>query len=114
MLPAAHRMRSSVDFTTTVRQGRRSRRGAVVVHHRACGAPAAGPALVGFVVGRAVGGSVTRHRVSRQLRHVTRPLVPLLPDGSRTVVRALPEAATTNSAGLSRDVEAALTRVLGR
>lgn len=105
-------MTRSVDFAATVRRGRRARRGAVVVHHRPSADGTGSPALVGFVVGRGVGGSVVRHRVIRRLRHVTRPLVPLLPVGSRTVVRALPEASGATSLGLSRDVEVALQRVL--
>ena len=44
---------------------------------------------VGFIVSRAVGGSVTRHRVTRQLRHAARDSIGLLPTSSMVVIRAL-------------------------
>jgi ribonuclease P protein component len=43
---------------------------------------------IGFVVSRAIGGSVTRHRVQRQLRHASRDSLYLLPQSSMVVVRA--------------------------
>lgn len=81
------------------------------------GSPGAGaprPALVGFVVGRSVGGSVVRHRVTRRLRAIAAARLSELPAGSATVVRALPEAASATSAQLAADVDAALQRLSGR
>jgi ribonuclease P protein component len=69
-------------------------------------------ARVGFVVGRAVGNSVTRHRTVRRLRHLVRDRLDRLPAGSILVVRALPPAADADSASLGRDVDAALARLL--
>ena len=43
---------------------------------------------IGFVVSRAIGGSVTRHKVQRQLRHASRDAMHLLPQSSLVVVRA--------------------------
>jgi len=43
---------------------------------------------IGFVVSRAIGGSVTRHRVQRQLRHASRNAMHVLPQNSLVVVRA--------------------------
>ena len=43
---------------------------------------------VGFIVPRAIGGSVTRHRVTRQLRHAARDAIGQLPKSSLVVVRA--------------------------
>jgi len=74
--------------------------------------PVTVPAQVGFVVGRAVGGSVQRHRVVRQLRHLVRDRLDRLPAGSRLVVRAQPLAAGRGSAELGRDLDAALARLL--
>ena len=105
-------MRRSADFTAAVRRGRRVRRGTVVVHlHRPSSADASGP-LVGLVVGRSVGGSVVRHRVSRRLRAVVSSRLERLPDDARTVVRALPAAATASSAQLAADVDAAFDRLV--
>lgn len=104
MLPAAHRMRRGEDFTATTRQGRRARAGAVVMHQLPGTADDVSPALVGFVVGKAVGNSVVRHRVARKLRAQTTPLLPGFAPGSRTVVRALPASAEAASVALSNDL----------
>jgi ribonuclease P protein component len=67
--------------------------------------------VVGFVVGKSVGGSVVRHQVSRRLRAVVSARLDALPPGSATVVRALPGAANASSAELAVDVSAAFTRL---
>jgi ribonuclease P protein component len=64
------------------------------------------------VVSKAVGGSVVRHRVARRLRHVLRDRLDQLPPGTRLVVRALPPAATADSASLRASVDGALRMVL--
>ncbi|MGH8862071.1 MAG: ribonuclease P protein component [Jatrophihabitantaceae bacterium] len=110
MLPSAHRLRRSGDFATAVRQGRRVRSGAVVVH-RHDGVAAEAPAVIGFVVSRAVGGSVIRHRVTRRLRHVVGRQLAVLPTGTATVIRALPDAAASTSADLEADVARAFDRL---
>jgi len=111
MLPREHRLRRSVDFATVIRSGERARRGRVVVHQYV--ALRHGPPAVGLVVGKSVGGSVARHRVSRQLRAQLAHRLHLLPSGSGLVVRALPDAAHATSAELGADLDAALHR-LGR
>lgn len=108
MLPAANRLRRSADFTTTVRTGSRVRRGNVVLHQHRSFAAAESPALVGFVVGRSVGGSVVRHRTARRLRAVVASRIATLPAGSATVVRALPGAGIAASAALASDIDQAL------
>lgn len=67
---------------------------------------------VGFVVSKAVGGSVVRHQVARRLRHLMRDRLVELPDGSDVVVRALAPAATASSAELGADLDAALRRLV--
>jgi ribonuclease P protein component len=69
-------------------------------------------ARAGFVVGRTVGNSVVRHRVSRQLRAVVRQELHRLPATADLVVRARPEAAAAGSALLQRDLAAGLDRLL--
>lgn len=66
---------------------------------------------VAFAVGKNVGNSVIRHRVTRQLRHVVTPVLPRFPSGSHVVVRALPGAATATFAQLTENLEFALTKV---
>ncbi|AOS66198.1 ribonuclease P protein component [Actinoalloteichus hymeniacidonis] len=71
----------------------------------------AGSARVGFVVSKAVGDSVVRHRVSRRLRHVLRARLGALPPGTDVVVRALPPAASSTSDQLASDVDRAFRRL---
>ena len=71
----------------------------------------AGP-RAGFVVGKAVGNSVVRHRVTRRLRDVVLEELPRLPATADLVVRARPEAATATTQQLHRDLRSGLDRVL--
>ena len=112
MLARSSRLHRSADFTAVVREGRRASRRTLTVHLLV---PAAehgpqDPARAGLVVGKAVGGSVVRSRVSRRLRHLLRDRLGGLPAGSRLVVRASPAAATAASAALGADLDAALAR----
>ena len=70
-------------------------------------------ARAGFVVGKAVGNSVVRHRVTRRLRAVVAAELDRLPASSDLVVRARPEAADAASAVLRRDLVAGLDRLFG-
>jgi len=67
----------------------------------------------GFVVARAVGNSVVRHRVTRRLRAVVADELDRLPATADLVVRARPEAAEATSERLRRDLVSGLDRVLG-
>jgi ribonuclease P protein component len=105
-------MRRSRDFAAVIQSGARTRGGPLVVHQRldfGTGAP-----VVGFVVGKAVGGSVVRHRVARRLRAQVAGRLAALPAGSGTVVRALPGAAEANSQQLGTGLDRALSRLAGR
>ena len=70
-------------------------------------------ARAGFVVGKAVGNSVVRHRVTRRLRAVVAAELHRLPSSADLVVRARPESADADSAVLRRDLVAGLDRLLG-
>ena len=82
-------------------------------HVRAPSGPTAPSPRAGFVVGRAVGNSVVRHRVTRQLRAAVREHLHRLPASADLVVRARPEAATAGFAQLSRDLATGLDRLAG-
>jgi ribonuclease P protein component len=120
-LPAQARLRRRPEFTAVVRSGRRVGRPTMVLHYLA-ERPAPAPAgdggsatpspRAGFVVGRAVGNSVVRHRVTRRLRAVVRDELSRLPATADLVVRARPEAAEATSEGLQRDLAAGLDRLL--
>ncbi|CRK60710.1 Ribonuclease P protein component [Alloactinosynnema sp. L-07] len=66
---------------------------------------------VGFVVSKAVGNAVVRHRVTRRLRHLAMARLGTLRPGTTLVVRALPPAAAATSAELGQDLDAAFRRL---
>ena len=109
MLPAAHRLRVSGDFTLVQRRGTRISRPTLILS--ALSRPDL-PTRVGFSVGKSVGNSVARHLVSRKLRHLVRSHLTELPSGTQVVVRALPAASQADSTRLSVDLTHALTELL--
>jgi ribonuclease P protein component len=109
VLPAAARLTDSREFRLITRKGRRAGRSRLVVHTLPGAAKT--PTHAGFVVSKAVGNSVVRHRVTRRLRHVIAPTLAQLPAGTALVVRALPPAANAPSSELESDVLSALRRL---
>ncbi|MDO8733363.1 MAG: ribonuclease P protein component [Actinomycetota bacterium] len=110
MLAAPFRLRQSAEFQQTVRQGVRAGRPNLVVHlllHQIDES-----ARIGFTVGAQVGGSVTRHRLTRQLRELSRPLLSTLPAGTTVVIRALPCAASAGYPVLAAEFSDALAAAL--
>lgn len=95
-----------------MRAGSRAATRTVVVHVRR-GHPD-NPARAGFVVGSAVGGSVVRHRLTRQLRHLMAVHLEDLPTGTDVVVRALPPAAGASAAELAGDLSSSVRRAMSR
>jgi ribonuclease P protein component len=117
VLPAGSRLTRRDEFATAVRRGRRVGRAHLVVHLHVPTAdpdPAEAAPRAGFVVSRAVGGSVVRHRVVRRLRPLVQDRLPGLPRGARLVVRALPAAASAPSSVLAADLDSGLRAVLRR
>jgi ribonuclease P protein component len=116
VLPATARLTRSEEFRQVTRQGRRAGGRRIVVHavspvDSADVVQTKENARVGFVVNKAVGNSVVRHRVARRLRHVVRDRLGTLPPGSSLIVRALPSAAGASSAEFGQDFDAALRRL---
>lgn len=72
------------------------------------------PALVGFIVSRAVGGAVVRNRVKRRLREVARARAACLPPGSLLVIRADPRAADVRQRDLAAELDLVLGKLLRR
>ncbi|MGN6721777.1 MAG: ribonuclease P protein component [Marmoricola sp.] len=112
MLPAEHRLTESALFAATVRGGRRVGGRTLVLHlmSRESGQPA----LVGFVVSKAVGNAVVRNKVKRRLRSILAARLGALPVGSLLVVRALAPAAGVDFAALDSEVGRSLDRLLDR
>jgi ribonuclease P protein component len=117
VLPASARLTGSDDFRLVTRKGRRAGRPRLVVHAITAdevarfGVAAVATTRVGFVVSKAVGNSVVRHRVTRRLRHLLKDRLGTVVPGCTLVVRALPSAADAASADLGNDIDAALRRL---
>lgn len=69
------------------------------------------PPRVGFVVSKAVGNSVVRHRVVRRLRAQMAERIASVPAGTDLVIRANPAAAQAKSTDLGAALDTALARV---
>ncbi|MFD6953726.1 ribonuclease P protein component [Nocardiopsis sp. TSRI0078] len=114
MLSPRNRMRHSAEFGSVMRSGRRSSRDALGVVYLAPSPTAvdADPPRVGFVVSKAVGGAVVRKRVQRRLRHLMRPRLAVLPNGSLLVVRARPSAAAARYEELADQLDSAIAAAM--
>ncbi|MFC6305337.1 ribonuclease P protein component [Oerskovia jenensis] len=113
MLPAAHRLRRSVDFERAVRRGVRAGRSTVVVHlSQDPGGDE--PPQVGFVVSKAVGNAVHRNKVKRRLRAASSAYLDALPPGSLVVVRALPASSGSDYAQLDQDLGSCIKRAVAQ
>ncbi|MFD4352875.1 ribonuclease P protein component [Nocardia sp. NPDC058518] len=119
MLPEPYRLHHRAEFSRTVRRGQRIGRRDLVVHALTLGYDdvADGDSLVrvggprfGLIVSKAVGNAVVRHRVARRLRHMCAQVVDELPVGTDVVIRALPGAATADSAELLRQLRTGLRK----
>ncbi|MCT1412756.1 ribonuclease P protein component [Corynebacterium sanguinis] len=113
MLPKAHKLASPAQFRRTMAARTRAGSRTLVVHVAARTELAfSGGPRFGLIVSKAVGNAVTRHSVSRKLRHVVAAGVDTLARDTDVVVRALPPAAAASSAELARDYEQALAAAL--
>jgi len=71
----------------------------------------AGPTRFGFIVSKAVGNSVIRHRMTRRLRAVGHEILADLPVGNDVIIRSLPGSAEVAWATLHADVAGAMERI---
>jgi ribonuclease P protein component len=108
MLAKANRLTTKSDFITTVRKGRRAHVGALTgfLFTSQSESEIGNPPKFGFQVSRRVGGSVVRHRVVRQLRHLIAPWVPLTPNSTMVVIRP-----NEKSKDFSHDVDLLMRRL---
>lgn len=88
MLARPNRVVEGGDFRRIVRRGRRTSTGSAV-YYRLRTEPEA-PLRFGFIVSRAVGGSVERNRLRRRLRAIGRESIEAGARGGDIVVRPLP------------------------
>lgn len=108
MLPASARLRRSPDITHALRTGKKFASRQLVLHVAASSDP---HTQVAFSVGKNVGNSVVRHRVTRQLREIVRMNIEQFPQGSHVVVRALPGTSKLNFQELTENFQFALAKV---
>lgn len=100
-----------------VRQGARKGRRTMVVHaHVDSSDVRVGGPRFGLVVSKAVGDSVTRHRVSRRLRHIAAGLLGDLDEDRdlMVVIRANPASVTASHEDLVRDLRSGLRSAVAR
>ncbi|WAH99427.1 ribonuclease P protein component [Arthrobacter sp. MMS18-M83] len=112
MLATHNRLRTSTDFSTTVRSGVRNGRRNLVLYTAPIGAGE--PSRIGFIVSKAVGNAVTRNLVKRRLREAGALSLNRHGTGLAVVVRALPAAATASWDQLLTDYNAALAATTKR
>jgi ribonuclease P protein component len=103
-------MTRSTEFGATVKHGARAVQPDMVVHVRLDPSDVSDGPRIGLVVGKSVGSAVQRHRVSRQLRHVVRSVLPELDARERVVIRALPGSKVAISARLEQQLRTGLQR----
>lgn len=89
MLPASARLTSPYDFARTTKSGLRVTTQHFVGYLHLPQSEEGQSPRAGLIIGKSVGGSVRRHRVSRQIRHALAPLLPDFPTGSLIVIRGL-------------------------
>ena len=98
-----------------VRNGARKGRRTMVVHaHVDSSDVRVGGPRFGLVVSKAVGDSVTRHRVSRRLRHIAANLLGEVGDDVMVVIRANPASAVASHEDLVRDMRTGLAAASAR
>ena len=88
MLPKSNRLRSGAEFTRVTKTGHRASSNNLVMYATL---EKNQTPQIGFIVNRSVGGSVTRHLVTRKLRHDLASHLNELPKNTMLVVRVLKE-----------------------
>jgi ribonuclease P protein component len=90
VLPKSNRLRVGSDFNRITKTGVRINSENLVIYAALAGSD---QPQIGFIVNRSVGGSVTRHLVTRKLRHNFAAHIKSLPSKSMLVVRVLKQQA---------------------
>ena len=104
MLPTSVRLRKSQEISKTLKSGKRYPAKFLVFHIAKGQTP---ETRFAFAVGKSVGNSVIRHRLTRRLRHICAQNISTLPAGSDVVVRALPGSGSAEFSDLEKSFTAA-------
>jgi ribonuclease P protein component len=99
VLPKSNRLRVGSDFNRITKTGVRINSENLVIYAALAGSD---QPQIGFIVNKSVGGSVTRHLVTRKLRHNFAAHIKSLPSKSMLVVRVLKQQSDyTNEVSVS-------------
>ncbi|MGO4384369.1 ribonuclease P protein component [Specibacter sp. RAF43] len=110
MLATKNRMRTSANFSHTVRSGVRNGRRNLVLY--VVPSSSGEPSQIGFIVAKTVGNAVARNLVKRRLREIAAETVRRYPYGLNVVVRALPAAAGAQWSELVCDYQRAFSKAV--
>ena len=106
MLPKSNRLRSGAEFTRISKTGYRTSSANLVIY---AALESNTTPKIGFIVNRSVGGSVTRHLVTRKLRHDFASYINKLPKNTMLVVRVLKEQKDYRS-----EVASSVTKIISK
>ena len=81
-------MRRGEDFSRTTKTGHRAPSHSLTLYFLTHDQLPSDP-CVGLIINKSVGGSVTRHRIARQLRHAMATHLPVLPLHTQVVIRVI-------------------------
>jgi len=98
-------MRKAEEFSRVTKIGHRASTPHIVLYFCTDLTMAEVPTF-GLIINKSIGGSVQRHRIARQLRHVMRPHIATLPPHTHLVARVLKD-----SAKLSDEFESAIVKM---
>ena len=116
MLPASARLTSPQDFARTTKSGLRVTSehfvGYLHITPVTNNSGAYESPRAGLIIGKTVGGSVRRHRVSRQVRHALAVELSKFPQGSLIVIRGLKQGISADAPKV--DVQGEIAEISSR
>ena len=101
-------MRRGQDFSRTTKTGHRATSSLLVLYFLTHEQLPLTP-QIGLIINKSIGGSVTRHRIARQLRHAMIGHLPHIQPHTQIVIRVLKRAENYRE-----DLESLLTKVVKR
>ena len=110
VLPSSARLTSPHDFARTTKSGLRVT-SQHFVGYLYINPASTDSARAGLIIGKSVGGSVRRHRVSRQIRHALAFEIANLPTGSLLVIRGLKQGENVD---VQREIREITTRLISK
>ena len=99
-------MRKSEEFTRVTKSGRRVSTPHLVLYHSVDRETAEQP-TVGLIINKSIGGSVQRHSIARQLRHLMRQHISDLDPHTHIVIRVI-----KSSDDYKSDLQTAMEKVM--